>query len=166
MHLEQNRISFCANFALQRNVKLYQGEYEQQVSEVRKENYYVDDCLICSNSETELVKLKKVLCDLLQSVGFCSTKGMSNSKMVLPSIPPNEYVKSIVNHSFQYLSTHRTLGLLLKVCTDSFKFEVHLPNHPVTIRGMLSCVPSLYDSLGFVSPILLPAKQLLQELCI
>ena len=30
---------------------------------------------------------------------------------------------------------------------------------------MLSCVSSLYDPLGLVSPILLPAEQLLQELC-
>ena len=38
---------FCASFALQQSVGLYQGEYEQQVSEVIKENFYVDDCLIC-----------------------------------------------------------------------------------------------------------------------
>ena len=98
---------FCASFALQQSVGLYQGEYEQQVLEVIKENFYVDDCLICSDSETELV-----LCDLLQSVGFRLTKWMSNSEMVLSGIPPDEYAKSIVNLSFQDLPTERTLGLL------------------------------------------------------
>ena len=90
---------------------------------------------------------------------------MSNSKMVLSSIPPDEYAKSIVNLSFQDLPTERTLCLRWDTHTDCFKFDVHLPNRPVTRMGMLSCVSSLYDPLGFVSPILLSAKQLLQELC-
>ena len=155
---------FCASFALQQSVGFYQGEYEQQVSEVIKENFYVNDCLICSDSETELVKLKKVLCDLSQSVGFRLTKWISNSKMVLSSIPHDEFAKSIVNLSFQDLPTERTLGLLWDTNTDCFKFDVHLPNLPVTRRGMLSCVSSLYDTLGFVSPIFIPAKLLLQKL--
>ena len=72
---------------------------------------------MCSDSKTELVKLKKVLCDLLHSVGFRLTKWMSNSKIVLSSIPPDEYAKSIVNLSFQDLPTERTLGLLWDVHT-------------------------------------------------
>ena len=157
--------SFCASFALQQSVGLYQGEYEQQVSQVIKENFHVDDCLICADSETELVKLKKVLCDLLQSVGFRLTKWMSNSKMVLSSIPPDEYAKSIVNLSFQDLPTEKKLGLMWNTHTDCFKFDVHLLNLPVTRRGMLSCVSFLYGPMRLVSPILLPAEQLLQELC-
>ena len=51
------------------------------------------------------------------------------------------------------------------VHTDCFKFDAHLPDGPVTRRGILSCISSLYGPLGFVSPILLPAKQILQELC-
>ena len=36
---------------------------------------------------------------------------------------------------------------------------------PPTRRGILSVVSSVYDPLGFVSPFLLPAKKILQELC-
>ena len=89
---------------------------------------------------------------------------MSNSKIVLSSILPDKYAKSIVNLSFQDLPTERTLDLVWDTHADCFKFDVHLPNRPVTRRGMLSRVSSLYDPLGFVSPILLLAKQLLQKL--
>ena len=156
---------FCASFALQQCVQLYQGEHNQRISQVIRNNFYVDDCLVCSDSEAELLELRKGLCDLLKSAGFHLTKWMSNSKTVLSGIPPGEYAKPIVNLNFQDLPTERTLGLLWDANTDCFKFDVHLPDRPVTRRGILSCISSLYDPLGFVSPILLPAKQILQELC-
>ena len=34
-----------------------------------------------------------------------------------------------------------------------------------TRRGILSLVSSMYDPFGFASPIVLPAKQVLQRLC-
>ncbi|GAA54825.1 WDFY family member 4 [Clonorchis sinensis] len=40
-----------------------------------------------------------------------------------------------------------------------------MPERPVTKRGILSCAASLYDPLGYVAPLLLQPKQLLQELC-
>ena len=93
--------SFCASFALQRSVQLYQGEHNQRIPQVIKNHFYVDDCLLCSDSEAELLKLRKGLCDLLKSAGFHLTKWMSNSKTVLSGIPPGEYAKPIVNLNFQ-----------------------------------------------------------------
>ena len=57
------------------------------------------------------------------------------------------------------------MGLLWDVYTDSFKFDVYSPDRAVTRRVILSCILSLYDLLGLVSPILLPEKQILRELC-
>lgn len=37
--------------------------------------------------------------------------------------------------------------------------------HTVTRRGILSVVGSMYDPLGFLAPVILPAKQILQDLC-
>ncbi|XP_068238415.1 uncharacterized protein [Palaemon carinicauda] len=48
---------------------------------------------------------------------------------------------------------------------DSFKFSIELKDNPFTRRGLLSTISSLYDPLGLLSPIILPAKKLLQELC-
>ena len=58
----------------------------------------------------------------------------------------------------------RMLGLLWDVQTNGYKFDVHLPNRQVARRGLLSCLSSLYNPLGFVSPISLLAKQILHAL--
>lgn len=42
---------------------------------------------------------------------------------------------------------------------------MHLEEKPLTRRGLLSTVCSVYDPLGFVSPFVLRAKILFQELC-
>jgi len=44
-------------------------------------------------------------------------------------------------------------------------FCVCLKEKPFTRRGVLSTVSSLYDPLGFIAPVLLSAKILLQDLC-
>ncbi|XP_068209233.1 uncharacterized protein [Palaemon carinicauda] len=57
------------------------------------------------------------------------------------------------------------LGILWVVETDTFGFSVLLPDKPLTRRGILSIVSSIYDPLGFAAPFVLLAKQILQDLC-
>ncbi|XP_046552249.1 uncharacterized protein LOC124261926 [Haliotis rubra] len=59
----------------------------------------------------------------------------------------------------------RALGMQWDIKLDCFKYTVDLPEKPFTRRGILSMVSSLYDPLGLVSPVLLPAKRILQDLC-
>ena len=49
--------------------------------------------------------------------------------------------------------------------TDDLKFRVKDEGKNKTRRGILSVVSSMYDPLGFATPIILPAKSLLQSLC-
>lgn len=49
--------------------------------------------------------------------------------------------------------------------TDSFNFRIMDDGKAPTRRAILSVVSSMYDPLGFVVPIILPAKSLLQSLC-
>ena len=48
---------------------------------------------------------------------------------------------------------------------DTFGYEVKVPDRPATRRGLLSALSSVYDPLGFISPVVLQAKILLQEAC-
>ncbi|XP_032230538.1 uncharacterized protein LOC116614060 [Nematostella vectensis] len=59
----------------------------------------------------------------------------------------------------------RTLGMQWHTVTDRFEFAIVLPDKPCTRKGTLSTVSSIYDPLGFVAPLLLDSKSLLQELC-
>ena len=63
------------------------------------------------------------------------------------------------------LPMQRTLGLHWDMESDKFMFKVALKDRPNTRRGILSLTSSVYDPLGFVAPIVLPAKKLLQDLC-
>ena len=59
----------------------------------------------------------------------------------------------------------RVLGVLWNVSTDSLGFNVTLPQKPLTKRGILSTLSSLYDPLGLAAPVMLSPKLLLQDLC-
>ena len=63
------------------------------------------------------------------------------------------------------LPMERALGVQWDVEQDSFTFSILNKHKPLTRRGILSSVSSIYDPLGFLSPVILPAKQILQQLC-
>ena len=49
--------------------------------------------------------------------------------------------------------------------TDYFGFKVTLKQKPMTRRGLLSIISSVYDPLGLAAPFLLQGKLINQELC-
>ncbi len=51
------------------------------------------------------------------------------------------------------LLLQRSLGLSLNLETDSFTFRVSQEGKPLTKRGILSTMSSLFDPLGFVTPV-------------
>ena len=62
------------------------------------------------------------------------------------------------------LPIQRTLGLHWDMKSDKFLFKVALKDKPNTRRGILSLASSVYDPLGFIAPIIMTAKKLLQDL--
>ncbi|XP_030584648.1 uncharacterized protein LOC115779895 [Archocentrus centrarchus] len=59
----------------------------------------------------------------------------------------------------------RALGIKWCVVSDQFHFRVIVDERPLSRRGVLSTVASIYDPLGFVAPFILVGKQILQEMC-
>ena len=49
--------------------------------------------------------------------------------------------------------------------SDTFQFRIALKDPPYTKRGILSTVSSIFDPLGFISPVLLEGKNILQDSC-
>lgn len=102
--------------------------------------------------------------------GFHLTKWMSNNRKVLSTIPEEERAKDVkdldLNHDM--LPMKRVLGVQWCAEFDTFKFKVVLTDlRPFTRRGLviLSVISSIYDPLGFLSPVVLVAKKILQDLC-
>lgn len=94
-------------------------------------------------------------------------KWISNSRTTLQTIPEEYRAKDLteLNLDRDKLPLEGALGLQWCVESDSFKFKMEIQQRPVTRRGMLSVASSVYDPLGFVAPVVLPAKIMLQELC-
>lgn len=59
----------------------------------------------------------------------------------------------------------RALGAQWNVEHDTFTFSMAVEQQPTTRHGLLSIVNSVYDPLGFLAPIMLTGKRILQDLC-
>ncbi|CAI2732197.1 unnamed protein product [Schistosoma spindalis] len=155
---------FCANFALRKSVDIFGKELNKNVREVVDKSFYVDDYLASIDNVQDAIELAKALGLLLRKGGFRLTKWISNCLQVLESIDPDERAEAVREIDFERLPTERTLGLFWNTIVDAFEFKVRVPKRPLTRRGILSSVASLYDPLGLLAPFILPMKQLLQRL--
>ena len=83
------------------------------------------------------------------------------------TIPNTERAKSVIDLDLEKdtLPVERALGVLWNVEKDVFTFGSAMIKKPTTRRGLLSVTSSLYDPMGFVAPVVLTAKKLLQKLC-
>ena len=90
-------------------------------------------------------------------------KFTSNSREVTETIPEHERAKDLKNLDLHQnsLLTERALGVQWCVETDSFHFRMALQDKPLTKRGILSTVSSVYDRLGFLAPFILIKEQIL-----
>ena len=102
--------------------------------------------------------------------GLHLTKWYSNDRDVLAAIPESERAKSFANLDLEKLPTESALGLKWNTEEDKFVWEVlekilQVANQrPMTRRGIVSAVYSLFDPLGFIAPYIMKAKLLLQAL--
>ena len=155
----------CAGFALRKTAKDNSATFHPDVVETVNKNLYVDDCLKSSESETMSIKLLPKLSELLMKEGFHLTKWLCNSPRVLATIPESERASSVKELDCEIMPTERALGVRWSLESDTFGFKVKFKDKPPKRRGMLSIVSSVYDPFGFVSPFVLPAKAVLQDLC-
>ncbi|XP_072021571.1 uncharacterized protein [Amphiura filiformis] len=157
----------CANYALRRTAEEAGVKYDKVVTSSMLHNFYVDDMLRSVKSEEKAVDLVSDLKKACKDGGFNLTKWTSNSRTVLQSIPEEDRSKdmALVDLDTENLPTERVLGMLWSPEADKFGYQITVKDRPPTRRGILSVVSSVYDPLGFISPAILPAKQLMQELC-
>ena len=155
----------CASFCLRQVAREFGHMHQPLTSEIVKHNFYVDDCLFSCESETEAINLVQDLVKMLSRAGFRLRKWLSNSKGVLEAIPESERAKDLGCHEFESSLATRVLGVQWKYQTDEFVFDIQVPPRPLTRRELLSALSSLFDPLGFVAPVTLFPKLLLQDLC-
>ena len=155
----------CANFALRQTVLDAEAE-ETPAGKAVLNNFYVDDLLRSSDSAEEAVELMKNILKFCSSGGFNLTKFASNNKDILKFLPADKCLET--SNSSQDIGKpnpiERALGVQWCLEADSLSFRISLDDKPLTRRGILSTISSVYDPLGLASPFLLRGRKILQQI--
>ncbi|XP_075167628.1 uncharacterized protein LOC142239732 [Haematobia irritans] len=137
-------------------------------SSILQNQIYVDDVLSGGHSLPEAKYYLTQLVDLLDSAGFPLKKLTANHTDILENLPPED----LLNEDFLKLentSEAKTLGIRWNAMNDLFYYKVSVitvPTPPLTKRKILSIIAKIFDPAGWLAPIIIMAKILLQQLWI
>ncbi|XP_061906861.1 uncharacterized protein LOC133652293 [Entelurus aequoreus] len=141
-------------------------KFSKETVKFIQRGFYVDDGLASVTSTTEAIKLVEESRALCKTGKLHLRKFVSNNKEMLKAIPQEEQAQA-KDQDLALGEPHveRALGVQWCIEADEFQFRVQVKDNPLTRRGVLSTVASVYDPLGFVAPFILIGKQILQTLC-
>ena len=152
---------FAMNRAVEENRHIY-----PLAERIAKINFYVDNML--ASFETEAEALNRETRASLKSRGFNLTKWTSSSRSVISELTPFGLASPTLDLDFDELPIERTLGMLWNSEVDAFMFRppqvVINQEEPLTKREFLSYMSRVYGPPGFVAPIILQMKVLMQEI--
>ena len=156
-----------ANFGLRATAETGREQFGQAAAEFLQQDFYVDDGLksfATPEDAIDVISKTKAMCS---AASLRLHKFASNSKAVLEAMPADDRSKDLKDLDLRHdvLPVQRSLGTYWCIETDTIGFRIELKDKPLTRRGILSTVCSVYDPLGIVAPVILVGKQLLQELC-
>lgn len=134
--------------------------------EILQKNTYVDDTFGGADSIEEARDAVKQLDNLCMAGGFYLHKWTANDSSILSSISSDRCaVKNMIQ--LQENASISTLGICWKTELDFFHFtspfDTTSTSQP-TKRSILSNIARLYDPLGWISPITIQAKILMQDI--
>ena len=155
----------CATFGLRKLAQDY-SKTCKEASDFVLNNFYVDDGLLSSDSREEI---ERIICHSRQ---LCSLGNLELHRFVIndqnisvDAKCENKIPGNPVNLSLEDPTIERVLGIQWCVDLDTIQFRIVLKDSPLTRRGILSTVASIYDPLGFLAPFTLIGKQILQRMC-
>ncbi|XP_076278390.1 uncharacterized protein LOC143208142 [Lasioglossum baleicum] len=124
---------------------------------------YMDDVLTGADTVAEARRKQLELRELLMAGGFPLRKWAANSKELLDGLS-NDERKGIVEWDSPVL--HSVLGIEWFPTSDCFQVTsaTSLSNSGYTKRSVLSCTAQLFDPLGWLAPVTIVAKVLIQSL--
>jgi len=166
VHLfEATSLPGCASYGL-KHMANQEKEAHPSAAQFIMHDFYVDDGLTNVESAQQAKDLIQGAREICEKGGLRLHKFVSNNCKNLESVPKSERaVDVILNLPSKQLPIESVLGVQWSVGLDCFKFSIILKDQPLTRRGVLVTVASVYDPLGFLAPLVLRAKKILQEIC-
>lgn len=156
----------CAPFLAIRTLQQLADDEEQQFpvgAAALRRDVYVDDVLTGAHSTNEALRLRDQLLQLCKAGGFLLRKWASNAPSLVNDLPPN--LCSQQGRSWQSDETYSALGLHWDPCADCFEFitQQRKVSATITKRSLLSEAAQLFDPLGWLAPVIVCAKLLIQS---
>ena len=149
----------CANFTLKKAADDTRERYGEDARNTVYRDFYVDDLLKSSNTNGEAVSLLTRVQSMCEEGGFNLTKIISTSPTVINSVQvENRALPSKQFHIVENTHIERSLGVAWYVADDKLGFNISLRDTPLTRRGILSTISSVFDPLGLASPFLLKGR--------
>ena len=108
------------------------------------EDFYMENFFKSNDSEKYLLTLSKDLMELLSNCSFCLTKWLSNSKIIMMSLPQSELSPKFNNFNERIIE--RVFRILWDINNDMVKLNLIAKGFSDTKRGVLSFY---LQSVGF-----------------
>ncbi|XP_075163141.1 uncharacterized protein LOC142235769 [Haematobia irritans] len=166
-----NRVTFginCAPFLSIRTILQLATDCQEQfpqISSILRNEIYVDDVLSGGFTLTDTKTILNQLVEVLNSAGFPLRKFASNDSQLLQGLSPEDLYESDFLR-FQETSSAKALGLKWNAYTDTFSYSFNPISdcESITKRKILSAIASLFDPAGWITPIIIRAKIMMQQL--
>lgn len=152
----------CANYGLKYLAK--ESSHTHPIgSQFVERDFYVDDGITSTDTVEKAIQLAHKAREICAKDGLRLHKFVSNDQAVLQSLPSSECAVDAKTKDLTFTDKplERALGIQWSIEEDSFRFNNTLKDQPVTRRGILSTVASIFDPLGFLAPYVLIGKRIL-----
>ncbi|XP_058987179.1 uncharacterized protein LOC131806656 [Musca domestica] len=125
---------------------------------------YVDDVLAGAHDIETALAARDQLIRALSSAKFELRKWTANNRAILDCFPPEHLVDAQLL-SFVEASSSKPLGIRWNARLDCFFFEVSpIVNKHFTKREVLSAIAKLFDPVGWLAPVIVRAKMIMQKI--
>ena len=157
--------SFVANMCVRQNALDFTSEYPL-AAKTTKDSFYVDDTLTGADSIQEAIQLHQELQSLFERGGFLLRKWSSSEAAVLEHIDPNLRDQQPLRTFSETAEYTKTLGVEWNSTHDHFRLVItELPSQKeLTKRSLTSDIAKVFDVFGWIAPVIVKAKILLQRL--
>ncbi|UYV73046.1 hypothetical protein LAZ67_10001662, partial [Cordylochernes scorpioides] len=141
------------------------GHLYPKAAEAIRRDTYVDDILTGPENSLEAMGLQRELIDLLRGGGFVLKKWTSMDPALLDQIPEGDRLEQIV---FEKTEIVKTLGLGWDPREDFFVYAISYPSktEEFTKRQMLYFIAKQNDPMGWMAPLVIVGKILIQRIWI
>ncbi|XP_043654518.1 uncharacterized protein LOC122620904 isoform X3 [Drosophila teissieri] len=158
----------CAPFLALRTLRQLSEDVHAlypRASRIISDYMYVDDVLAGAHTKVEATLAIQELRTALSSAGFPLRKWTANERTLLKALP-SDHLLSGDFLDIEEVSTTKTLGIRWNAKADEFYFVPTelVVNANYSKRNVLSQIAKLFDPAGWLSPFVVQAKILMQDI--